>query len=180
LKELGRFDDARTEFEACLQIFQNDLERSARVRGSLAILLHYQGDVRGAITQERRSLALREQLPDPGDRATSHHNLAMHLARSSTPSDVDEAPRHQLAALVYLLVTGMGQDLQSSLRNYAIDFRRAEAASTQPTIPRLAELLADPAFRPLDDWFRQRGVSVDEVQATVDHFLEQARQSTIE
>ena len=42
-------------------------------------------------------------------------------------------------------------------------------------MPRVAELLANPAFCPLDDWLRQRQADVGEVQAAVDQFLDQAR-----
>ena len=117
--------------------------------------------------------------PIPATAPISHNNLAIYLERSATPSALAEAPRHQLAALVYHLVSGLGQQLQTSLRNYTIDFRRARAAGTPPAIPRLAELLADPAFRPLDDWLRRRAVSMDELQAKVDQFLEMARQAAM-
>jgi hypothetical protein len=40
----------------------------------------------------------------------------------------------------------------------------------------VAELLADPAFNPLDSWLRQRQVNPAELQREVDQFLEQARQ----
>ena len=150
LGKLGRFGEAKAELEDCLQVFQNNPASSARVLSSLADLFAKQGDVAQAITQERRALALREQLPDPGDRAISHNNLANYLERSGTPSALAESPRHQLAALIYLLVAGLGQDLQTSLRNYAIRFRRAHAAGTPLAVPRVAELLADPAFHPLE------------------------------
>src|SRR5206468_11121502 len=116
---------AKTELEACLQVFQSDPARGATVISSLARLFDEQGDVPQAITQQRRALALREQLSDSRDRAISHHNLARHLEHSDTPSALAESPRHQLAALIYQLVSGLGQDLQTSLRSYAIRFRRA-------------------------------------------------------
>ena len=162
--------------EACLQVFQNDPTNSAKVLSNLAILFDAQGDVGQAITQERRALALREQLPDPSDRAISHGNLAVYLERSGTPSDLAEFPRRQLAALVYVLVAGLGQDLQTSLRNYAIRFRRVRSEGVPLTVPRVADLLADPAFRPLEDWLQQRQVDVAEVQAAVDQALERAQQ----
>ena len=139
-------------------------------------LFHEQGDVPQAIVQERRALALREQLPDPSDRAISHTNLANYLERSGTPSALAESSRHQLAALVYRLVSGLGQDLQTSLHNYTILFRRANAAGTPLVVPRLDELLADPAFHPLKEWLRLRQADMADVQAAVDGFLEQARQ----
>ncbi|MCX5735507.1 MAG: hypothetical protein NTW68_14455, partial [candidate division NC10 bacterium] len=65
-------------------------------------------------------------------------------------------------------------------RNYAIIFRRAHAAGTPLTVPRVADLLADPTFRPLADWLRQGRAEVGEVQAAVDRVLEQARQAALE
>ena len=176
LGRLRRFGEAKAELEECLQVFQNDPARRARVLGSLADLFDEQGDVPQAIVQERRALALREQLPDPSDRAISHNNLANYLERSGTPSALAESSRHQLAALVYRLVSGLGQDLQTSLHNYAIVFRRANAAGSPLVVPRLDELLADPAFHPLKEWLRLRQADVADVQAAVDGFLEQARQ----
>jgi tetratricopeptide (TPR) repeat protein len=180
LGRLGRFAEAKAELEESLQVFQNNPAMRARVLSSLANLFDEQGDVPQAITQGRRALALREHLPDPGDRAISHGNLANYLERSGTPSALAESPRHQLAALVYRLVSGLGQDLKDSLHSYAILFRRARAAGTPPAVPRLAELLADPAFRPLAEWLRQRQADLAEVQAAVDQFLEQARKKAIE
>jgi tetratricopeptide (TPR) repeat protein len=179
LGRLGRFGEAQAELEACLQINQHDPVQNVRVLGSLAYLFDKQGDVAQAIRQERRALALREQLPDPSDRAISHNNLAIYLERSGAPSALAESPRHMLAALVYRLVAGLGQHMQTSLHNYAIRFRRAHAAGTPLAVPRVAELLADPAFRPLDDWLRQRQVNVDELQASVDQLLEQVRQAAL-
>jgi len=129
-----------------------------------------------AITQERSALALFEALLDPRGRAVSHNNLANSLERSDLPSALAESPGHQLAALIYRLVSGLGQDLHTTLRNYAVRFRRAHGAGTELRVPRVADLLADPAFRPLDDWLRQRKADVGEVQANVDRVLDQARQ----
>ena len=133
-----------------------------------------------AIAQQRRALAIRHQLPDPRDRAISHNNLAISLERSGTPSAFAESSRHQLAALVYRLVSGLGQDLQDSLRNYANVFRRANATGSPLAVPLVAELLAGPAFHPLKEWLRLRQADVDDVQASVDGFLEQARQLALE
>jgi tetratricopeptide (TPR) repeat protein len=180
LGRLGRFGEAQAELEACLQLFQHDPARSARVLSSLADLFDEQGDVAQAIRQQRRALALREQLPDPRDRSYSHYNLALYLERSGAPSALAESPRHELAALIYFLVAGLGQHMQTSLGNYARRFRRAHAAGTPLAVPRVAELLADTAFRPLDDWLRRRQVDVDELQAAVDQLLEQVRQAALE
>ena len=80
----------------------------------------------------------------------------------------------------YEVVSVLGQGLQTSRHNYVIRFRRAHAAGTTPTVPRVAELLADSAFRRLDDWLRLRNKNVVDVQAVVDDFLEQARQAALE
>jgi tetratricopeptide (TPR) repeat protein len=138
LMELGRFGEAKADLEVCLQVFQNDPANRASVLNALAILFDKQGDVPQAILQQRRVLALDEQSPSPRDRAGSHYNLALYLERSGTPSALAESPRHQLAALIYQLVIGPGQDLQTSLHNYVILFRRAQSTGTPLTVPRVA------------------------------------------
>jgi hypothetical protein len=40
----------------------------------------------------------------------------------------------------------------------------------------VADLLANPAFAPLDQWLQQHQIDLDELQASVDQFLDQARQ----
>jgi tetratricopeptide (TPR) repeat protein len=177
LVRLGRFGEARAELEDCLQVFQDNASWRSKVLSSLANLFFRQGDVPQAITQQRRALAVREQLPDPDDRAISHNNLSNYLERQGAAPALAESARHQLAALIYRLVAGLGQDLQTSLRNYAIDFRRARAAGAGLAVPRVAELLTDPAFHPLDSWLRQRKVNLVELQTTVDQLLEQVHQA---
>ncbi|MBL8422069.1 MAG: CHAT domain-containing protein [Candidatus Accumulibacter phosphatis] len=179
LKHLGRFCEARAELEDCLALLPSDPAKSARVLGSLANLFNTQADFAQAITQQRRALALCEQLPDPADRAISHHNLAYYLEHRGTASDRAETPRHQLAALVYRLVARLGQDLQTSLHNYAVRIHRAHAAGSVLVVPRVDDLLGDPAFAPLEQWLTQRQVDRDELQAAVDQVLEQVRQATL-
>jgi hypothetical protein len=116
-------------------------------------------------------------LPDPSNRASSHNNLATYLERSGTTPELAESHSHQLAALIYRLVAGLGQHLQTSLHNYVIDFRRAQAAGTELVVPRVGELLATPAFAPLASWLTQRGVPLDALQAAVDQFLADAREA---
>ena len=102
-------------------------------------------------------------------------DLAVYLERQGAAPALAESTCHQLAALIYQLVAGLGQSLQTSLHNYVIRFRHARAAGSQLAIPRVAELLADPAFHPLDSWLRQRQVNPAELQRAGDRFLEQAR-----
>jgi hypothetical protein len=176
---MGRSEEAKVELEACLEVFANDPAGRATVLSSLASLFNHQGDAAEAIRQEHRALALREQLPDPRARALSHHNLANYLNRTGAPAGLAESARHRLADLAYCLAAGLGQDLQTSLRNYAVDFRRARAADTALLVPRLADLLADPAFEPLDSWLRQWQVDLAELQAEVDEALEAARRAAL-
>jgi hypothetical protein len=147
------------------------------VFSNFADLFAKQDDLVQAINQARHALALREQLPNPSDRAISHGNLAAYL--SSTPSALAEADRHHLAALIYRLVAGLEQQLQISWGNYAIAFHSAHAAGAELAVPRVAELLADPAFHPLAQWLRQRRVDMASLQTAVDQFLEQARQAAL-
>lgn len=177
LGRMSRFGEARAELETCLGLFENNPTSSSRVLSSLAELFSMQGDYAQAIEQARRALAMSEQLPVPGDRAISHNNLANYLKRNGTPSALAEAPRHQLAALIYLLVTGQLLHLRTSLHNYAVDFSRAHAAGTEVAVPRVTALLADLTFAPLERWLRQRGVNLDALQADVDRSLDQARQA---
>lgn len=179
LGRLRRFGEAKAELEACLTLFQNDPTRSARTLSSLAGLFDKQGDIAQAITQERRALAVSEQLPNPSGRACSHHSLANYLERSGTATALAESKRHQLAALLYLLVSGLGQHLETSLHNYGVRFHVANAAGAALAVPRVAELVADTAFAPLLLWLRQRQVDSAELQETVDHLLDQTRHAAL-
>jgi tetratricopeptide (TPR) repeat protein len=172
----GRMDEAKAELEACLTLFESDPATSATVLSSLAAVLKRQDDIPQAIIQERRALAIREQLPNPADRAISHNNLANRLERSGTPSDLAESSQHQLASLIYNLVAGLVMSLKTSLNNYAIRFRRARAAGSVLAVLRVEELLADPAFAPLAQWLSKREVPIDQLQSAVDQHLDQARQ----
>jgi tetratricopeptide (TPR) repeat protein len=175
----GRIDEAKAELEACLTLFEGDPAMSAAVLSSLAGVLERQGDTPQAIIQERRSLAIREQLPNPADRAVSHHNLANYLELSGAPSALAESSFHQLAALIYTLVAGLGGRLMDSLGQYAIRFRRARDAGSVLAVPRVEELLADPAFAPLKHWLSKREVPLDQLQSAVDQPLDAARNSAV-
>ncbi len=179
LGRLRRFDEAKAELEACLKIFRNHPAMSSRVLGSLAELFDAQGDLPLAIETQRRALALREQFPDPAGRAISHSNLATYLDRSAQPGDRDDVARHRLAALIYFVVAGIWQHVQAIMLNYANVFRRAQAEGTDPVIPRIAGLLTDPAFQPLEVWLRNRDVDPEVLQGSVDQFLAQVRQAAL-
>lgn len=179
LRKLQRFDEARRELESCLQLFAHNTAMKASVLGSLASLFNDQDDIAQAIWQQRLALALFEDLPAPAERAISHNNLARYLTRSASAPALEEARWHQLAALTYRLASGLGQDLQTSLHNYANAFRRARANASEPAIPRLSELLARPEFQPLTRWLVQREIAPADLQAAIDDFLAQARQKSL-
>jgi tetratricopeptide (TPR) repeat protein len=174
---LRRFAEAQSELELCLQIFQENPAQSARVFGSLASLFANQNDIQQAVELQRRALALREQLPDPGDRAISHHNLANVLERTGAPTALAESANHRMADLIYCAIAGLGESLRTSIKNYAGGFRRARDGAAVVPPPRLADLLAHPAFRPLAQWLDQRQVNREELQAEIDSLLAMAREA---
>jgi len=179
LGQLRRFGEAQAELEACLEIFQQNPTQKARVLSSLAKLFDDQGDLPQAIAQGRRALALCEQLPDPDDRAISHGSLALYLKRRGRLEDAAESSLHQLAALVYRLVSGLRESLKFSRDNYIFDFCNAQATGTPLAVPTLADLLADPAFAPLATWLTQRQVDPASLQAAIDDFLAQVQQAAL-
>jgi tetratricopeptide (TPR) repeat protein len=175
---LNRHSEAKLELEACLDIFifENDPVGRAKVLSSLAKLYDDIGDLAQAIAQQRRALTLANALP-PDDRAISHQNLAIYLRKASGQQNLAESARHRLAVFVYFLVSGRGQYLKAIFRGYVILFRIAASAGTEPNIPRLTELLADPAFAALKEWLTQRQVDLDDLQAAIDQILDQALQA---
>lgn len=76
--------------------------------------------------------------------------------------------------------TQLEQTIQQHLASEAADRAGLERPVRALTMPRVAELLTNPAFHPLDDWLCQRQADVAEVHATVDHFLDITRQAALE
>lgn len=171
LSRLGRLSDAQTEMEFCLETFSNSSYHQARVLSSLADLYAEQGDFPQAVLLARRALAAMEASSDPIERALSHNNLACYLEKRRLGTDWDESARHHLAALAYRLAGGLLQDSTYSRRSYLTRIRRIRA-NGQAFVPLLlAELLAYPAFRPLEEWLHDRGEDLKELQSRVDQFL---------
>ena len=177
LTHLGHYAEAKAEFEHCLRIFQNNPRRKAQTYSYLALLFGELGDVAQAINQARRALATLANLDSVQDRGAAHYNLARRLECSSDARTLAEAPLHDLAAFIYYALSGMEQNLNASFRAYERAFRSARAAGVELPVPRLAELLANPAFRSLREWLEMRKVDTDELQAAVDRRLEQAQQA---
>jgi len=106
------------------------------------------------------------------DRASSHGSLSNYLDRANRPV---EMARHQLAALVYDIVSGHHKGLKRRLRNLAILMRRAAQTGQRYELPSLAELLALPEFDALRQFLEQRGVAVAALQAVIDEQVEAVR-----
>ncbi|CAG1002439.1 hypothetical protein MYXO_03130 [Myxococcaceae bacterium] len=175
LQALKDYGPAQAELENLLELFDSagDHCLKAKILGTLASLFDDLGDANQAVTQERRALELSKDCEDVADRAISHNNLAAYLNKTGTTT---ESANHQLAALAYRLAAGLRQDLQTSLRNYAILYRQAQAAGTELAVPRLADLLARPAFAALNAWLQQDDHNPAKLQAAIDKALKHARQ----
>jgi tetratricopeptide (TPR) repeat protein len=175
LMRLGRLDDAQRAVEACLAVFRevNDLTNQARALYALADIWDERGDVTQAIALVRQALSICNRLPDPSDRAISHHNLAKYLEQAGK---VEDAVWHVLADIMYLVVSNHLEGLSVSLRNLRVRIRRAAQAGGRYDLPRLAGLLARPEFAALGQFLAQRGVDVGQLQAQIDQRVEQARQ----
>ena len=66
------------------------------------------------------------------------------------------------------------------MRNYGnLAYRAYLAGASLPAVPRLAELLGDPAFHALAEWFRFRDASREKLQPEIDHYLENIRSLAI-
>ncbi len=171
---LGHHGVAKTELEDLLPLFQYDAGMRAIVLSSLADLLDQQGDVAQAINLQRRALVIFEQMPNPEDRARSHAKLSSYLVSTGTPPAVREALLHLIAAILYRVAAGLERELQGSAANYVTLFLVAGSTPEGKVVPRVSDLLADPAFHPLEQWLRQRKVNLEEFQAAVDRFLKEA------
>ena len=133
-----------------------------------------------AITQQRRALALREQLPNPSDRAISHGNLANYLEHDGTPPALAESARHQLATLLY---RPRRKRLKQRCGPPCATTPSSSVAPTRPVpflaIPRAGRLLANPAFSRWSSGSASARWTSRSCKTAVDQFLEQARQAAL-
>jgi tetratricopeptide (TPR) repeat protein len=175
LMKLGRLTDAQRVVEECLAVYReaNDLTLQARALSALANIWKERGDLEQAIALARQALSIRNRLPDPSDRAISHGNLANYLEKAGK---LEDEARHLLASIIYRLLTQRHDLLSIDLRNLGIRIRRAAQTGGRYDLPRLAEMLALPAFDALKQFLAQRGVDVPELQAAIDQLVEQVRQ----
>jgi hypothetical protein len=141
----------------------------ARALSALAEVWNALGDPGQALALAGQALTLRERLPAPAERAASHNNLANYLHTKGFP---DDARAHQLAALAYIVVTGL--DPRIYLRNLALRSREAAARGERFALPRLALLLATPAFAALRTFLQERDTDLSGLEARIDGLVEQA------
>jgi tetratricopeptide (TPR) repeat protein len=168
LLRLGRVAEAKAVLAGCLDTFRraDDVTSEATALSALADVWNHLGDSHHAAAVERRALALRERLPDPENRASSHGNLAGYLHAIGSPA---EAGAHDLANLVYTLATGL--DLHLPLRNLDNRIRQSAARDEHYDLPRLTDILSTPAFAPLRTFLADRNISADDLQSRIDALL---------
>jgi tetratricopeptide (TPR) repeat protein len=172
LVALGRLAEAKLVAEGCLNAFHRagDILREAKAVSALAEIWNELGDVHQAVAVERQALAARERLTNPVDRAGSHQNLSNYLHRAG---HIPEAHDHQLAALAYRLACRL--DLSIPIRNLAGRIRKAIERGESFELPRLADLVAKPAFASLRIFLTSNNLSIDSLQVSIDECIEQVR-----
>jgi tetratricopeptide (TPR) repeat protein len=175
LIDLDHLDDAQEVVESCLAVFRAGeavLEQSSAL-SALASVWDKRGETGQAAALARQALALRNQLPDPTDRAMSHGNLASYLEKAGQQAP---AAGHELAAAIYFLISGYEQHLATWRSNLAVGMRRADRDGRRHELPRLSALLADPEFDALKQFLTSRGVDLAQLQSALDQLVEQVRQ----
>jgi tetratricopeptide (TPR) repeat protein len=172
LLHLSKLAEAKAVLEGCLEIFRGaeDVTNEAMALSALADVWGRFDDPHQATAFDRRALALRERLPDPESRAISHNNLANDLHATGASA---EAGCHQLAAISYHLATGI--DINRSLPLLAFSIREAAARNVRYDLPRLADVLTNPAFSTLRALLDDRGIAPADLQAAIDHLVERVR-----
>ena len=172
LIKLGKLGEAKDVLEACLDVFRRagDMQREARTLSALADVWDKLGDGAQAVDLGRRGLALRQRLPNPENRAISHHNLANYLHKMG---QTGEATHHGLASLTYRVVTR--HDATSDLHNLALRIRQAAARGERFDLPRLSDLLDQPAFSVLRAFLGEWRVSIPDLEAAIEKLIEAIR-----
>ena len=172
LLKLGKVDDAMAVLVECREVYREvgDETRELRAIGAQADVWNRLGDSHQAVALAQRVLALSERLPSPNDRAISHLNLSIYLHNEGLRA---ETPAHLLAALAYCLVMGIApRDALNIIEGF---IKQATARGDRFELPRLANILATPAFAPLRAFLDERGVSTADLQTAIDTAVEQVR-----
>lgn len=179
LLQLGRLSEAQRELEQSLEIFEQagDLDSRSKVLSALAHVSSSKGDLLTAVALQRRALALANTSLNPLDRAITHSNLGSYLNGTGHHFD---AAAHQLAALLYLLVMGHRQYLQTWVRRHMIEVRTALTAGQEHNLPQAVDLLARPDFTALREWLTAAQADVEQLQVIVDAVVAQGRKAADE
>ncbi len=175
LSELERFEEAQIELESCLPLFQHNPAAQARTLSALATIFSDQNDFELAIKQEYRALAIRDDLPDPMDRAYSHANLALFFGKRNAAMLPEEFWRHQLASLAYVLLIGSIELSQHLMKNLFVFFKNVDFAKASSVVPTLSEVIARPEFNTLAHWLQQQNFTFNVLQTTINELIEHLR-----
>jgi tetratricopeptide (TPR) repeat protein len=175
LIRLGRLDEAKSVLESCLSVFRaaGIASHEAACLSALADVWSRRGEHDEAIALARQALGVRNTLPNPANRGCSHESLGVYLQRAD---QTVVAVVHQLAAGAYYLVVGLGDYLATWRHNLGIYARRALASDQRYTLPRLEDVLAQPAFAALRQFLDSRGVDRAALQAQIDQMVDQAHE----
>ncbi|MHC4475993.1 MAG: tetratricopeptide repeat protein, partial [Planctomycetota bacterium] len=179
LRRMGRLDKAQRVLEGCLAVYRevDDLARQARALSGLGSVWDDRGDIEKAVDLGRQALAVFNRLPDPEDRTISHRNLFIYLAKMGHS---EEAARHQVADIVYCVVSAHNEHLGTSLRNLGVLMRRAAKAGGRYELPGLGEVLEEAEFEALRVFLEQGQVDAGELQAEIDRLVAQVRREVNE
>jgi len=172
LIQLGKLDGAQRVLEWCLPVFReaDDLVHQVSTLSALACVWDERGDTNQAVALERQALSVKNRLPNPESRAVSHNNLFKYLDTAGKPED---AAGHQLASIVYCLVSKNYEHLSIYLRNLRIRIRRAAQSGRRYELPPLSELLSRPEFDALGQFLVQFGVKPRQLQLSINQLVEQ-------
>ncbi len=175
LLRLGRLDEAQRVLEGCLGVYRSAgvVAREARCLSALANVWKERNEIGQAIALERQALAVCNTLPDPSDRAISHHNLGNYYEKAGQQA---ESTAHTLAAGAYFLVVGRRDHLTTWSGNLGIRAGRALAAGERYRLPRLESVLAHEEFAALRQFLDGHNVDRAALQAELDRLAEQAHE----
>lgn len=171
LMELGRLDEAEETLEGCLEVYRRvgDTVREARALSGLASVMSARNAPSRAADLQRRALAVRNALPHPEDRGSSHNNLANFLVLTG---DHEEAVEHRAAALVYFAISSQGH-LPTCVGALTRHLRQARTAGHELSLPRLPDLVTQPEFDALRRFLAEQGIDAEEMQEQLDPLLAQ-------